>query len=79
MRRLIGEHFGREALRWFDERCEPWRGFGAGGNLDYGAFFGTTNDRDGLAAAKVYYETGQSQLAGVAAGAARHRPDRSRR
>jgi hypothetical protein len=65
MRRLIAEHFGREALRWFDERSEAWRGFGAGANLHYGAFFGTTNDRDGLAATKVYYETDPGQLAAL--------------
>lgn len=68
MRRLIGEHFGREALRWFDERSEAWRGFGSGANLNYGAFFGTTNDREGLAATKVYYETGQGQLAALPQG-----------
>ena len=68
MRRLIGEHFGREALRWFDERSEAWRGFGSGANLNYGAFFGTTNDREGLAATKVYYETGQGQLAALPPG-----------
>ena len=26
MRRLVSEFFGLEALRWFDERSEPWRG-----------------------------------------------------
>lgn len=68
MRRLIAEHFGREALRWFDERSEAWRGFGSGANLGYGAFFGTTNDRDGLAATKVYYETSANQLTALPPG-----------
>lgn len=68
MRRLISEYFGREALHWFDRQSEAWRGFGTGGNLGYGAFFGTTSDRDGLAAAKVYYETGNSQLSALPAG-----------
>ncbi|MEO8751436.1 MAG: hypothetical protein ABI624_02030 [Casimicrobiaceae bacterium] len=68
MRRLVGEHFGREALRWFDQQSEAWRGFGTGGNLGYGAFFGTSSDRDGLAATKVYYETGQNQLAALPNG-----------
>ncbi|HWH42117.1 MAG TPA: hypothetical protein VNU21_19850 [Usitatibacter sp.] len=68
MRRLIAEHFGREALRWFDKQSEAWRGFGSGGNLGYGAFFGTTSDPDGLAATKVYYETGREQLGALPAG-----------
>jgi hypothetical protein len=68
MRRLVGEHFGREALRWFDRQSEAWRGFGTGTDLGYGAFFGTTSDRDGLAATKVFYETGKNQLAALPAG-----------
>lgn len=65
MRRLVGSYFGREPLRWFDERSEAWRGFGAGGNLNYGAFFGTGYDRDGLTASKVYYETQPHQIAAL--------------
>lgn len=68
MRRLVAEHFGREALRWFDKQSEAWRGFGSGGNLGYGAFFGTSSDRDGLAATKVYYETGRGQLSALPSG-----------
>jgi hypothetical protein len=68
MRRLVGEHFGREALRWFDRQSEAWRGFGSGSDLGYGAFFGTTSDRDGLAASKVYYETGKNQLSALPTG-----------
>lgn len=62
MRRLVSPYFGREALRWFDERSEAWRGFGSGGGLGYGAFFGANFDRDGLAGSKVYYETKSNQL-----------------
>lgn len=62
MRHLVGSFFGREALRWFDERSEPWRGFGSGANLNYGAFFGTSYDRDGLYTSKVYYENGPGQI-----------------
>jgi hypothetical protein len=62
MRRLVDGWFGREALRWFDERSEAWRGFGSGGNLHFGAFFGTSHDRDGLCGSKVYYETTPGQL-----------------
>jgi hypothetical protein len=56
MRRMIGSFMGGDMLRWFDERSEPFRGFGAAGDLDYGAFFGASTDRDGLSATKVYYE-----------------------
>jgi hypothetical protein len=62
MRRLVHTFFGREALRWFDERSEPWRGFGSGSNLDFGAFFGTSYDRNGLYNSKVYYESGPGQI-----------------
>ncbi|MFZ5797130.1 MAG: hypothetical protein C4563_08570 [Desulfobulbus sp.] len=65
MRRLVRDFFGREALHWFDRRSEPWRGFGSGANLHYGAFFGTSYDRDGLYNSKVYYETGPGQIDGL--------------
>jgi hypothetical protein len=68
MRRLVSENFGGDALRWFDERSEAWRGFGGSSNLGYGAFFGTTSDRDGLAASKIYYETGENQLPALGRG-----------
>jgi hypothetical protein len=62
MRRLVNTFMGREALRWFDERSEPWRGFGTGSNLTYGAFFGSSYDQDGLYGSKVYYESGPGQI-----------------
>ena len=62
MRRMVDMFIGREALRWFDERSEPWRGFGSGSNLTYGAFFGSSYDRDGLYGSKVYYESGPGQI-----------------
>ncbi len=62
MRRLVGPLFGNNALRWFDERSEEWRTTGSGSRLDYGAFFGTAYDSDGLFASKVYYEMGPQQL-----------------
>jgi len=67
MRRLIGLFLGRDTLRWFDERSEPYRGFGQG-SLDYGAFFGASTDRDGLYASKVYYETSPDQLSQLPPG-----------
>lgn len=68
MRRLVHSYFGRDALRWFDERSEAWRGFGAGSRLGYGAFFGANYDRDGLAGTKVYYETSGNQLEALPSG-----------
>jgi hypothetical protein len=62
MRRLVGPLFGRGALRWFDERSEDFRGLSSLSNLGYGAWFGTSYDRDGLTASKVYYELKPTQL-----------------
>ncbi len=56
MRRLVRDFAGTDAVRWFDGASESFRGFTANGQLDYGAFFGTSYDRDGLYASKVYYE-----------------------
>lgn len=56
MRRLIREFMGGEALHWFDQASEPFRGLTNGGGLNYGAFFGSAYDRDGLFASKVFYE-----------------------
>lgn len=68
MRRLVGTHFGRDALHWFDDRSEAWRGFGSGGGLGYGAFFGANYDRNGLAGSKVYYETRPNQIEALPGG-----------
>jgi hypothetical protein len=65
MRRLVGENFGHQALHWFDRQSEAWRGFGGSSNLGYGAFFGTTSDREGLSAAKIYYETDRNQISAL--------------
>ena len=56
MRHLIRDFMGSDALYWFDRASEPFRGFANGGKLDYGAFFGSSYDRDGLYASKVFYE-----------------------
>ncbi len=56
MRRLVAPLFGRDALRWFDARSEEWRGFGGMGWMNFGAWFGSAFDEDGLYAAKIYYE-----------------------
>ncbi len=57
MRRMIRDFIGRDALHWFDAASEPFRGLGrASSPLNYGAFFGSSYDRDGLFSSKVYYE-----------------------
>ena len=56
MRRLVAPAFGGEALRWFDERSEEWRGTGGFSRGSFGAYFSTSFDEDGLLASKVYYE-----------------------
>ena len=62
VRRLISPSFGRDALYWFDQRSEEWRGMAPSGNLQYGAWFGTSYDRDGLNSTKVYYELNPQNL-----------------
>ncbi|HST45171.1 MAG TPA: hypothetical protein VLK29_08100, partial [Luteimonas sp.] len=54
MRRLVGPTFGRDTLRWFDTRSEAWRGFSGMGWMNYGAWFGSAFDEDGLYATKIY-------------------------
>lgn len=62
MRRLVQPVFGRDALRWFDSRSEEWRGFGGLSWMNFGAWFGSAFDEDGLYAAKIYYELLPSQI-----------------
>ena len=62
MRRLVAPTFGANALRWFDEQSEAWRGIGTGHSLNYGAYFGSSYDSDGLFASKVYYEIQPNQV-----------------
>lgn len=62
MRRLVSHFFGKEALHWFDQHSEEWRDSGSGSGLNYGAFFGTAYDPQGLYTSKVYYETQPKQI-----------------
>ena len=71
MRRLVAPVFGKEALRWFDSRSEEWRGFGGLGCMNYGAWFGSAFDEDGLYATKIYYELLPSQVESLSPGLAR--------
>lgn len=64
MRRLVGSQFGPRALHWFDERSEQWRGMGSRAGLDYGAFFGSGYDGQGLQSSKIYYELTPGQVSG---------------
>lgn len=68
MRRLVNGCFGADALRWFDQQSEEWRGHFTHPRLHYGAWFGTAYDRDGLHASKVYYELGPGELQALPAG-----------
>jgi hypothetical protein len=62
MRRLVAPHFGGDALRWFDQRSEEWRAMFSNPRLNYGAWFGTSYDGDGLNTSKVYYEMRPDQV-----------------
>lgn len=65
MRRLVAENFGREALYWFDGASESQRGMARGAALNYGAFFGSCFDGDGLQSATVTYEGNGNTLNNV--------------
>ena len=62
MRRLVHSHYGREALHWFDERSEPFRGSRAAGAGRFGAWFGASYDDAGMQEAKAYYELGANGI-----------------
>jgi len=62
MRRLVAPTFGSDALHWFDQRSEDWRGMTAHPSAAYGAWFGAAFDPAGLAGSKVYYELRPGQL-----------------
>ncbi|MBD1844525.1 hypothetical protein H6F89_14200 [Cyanobacteria bacterium FACHB-63] len=65
MRRLVSHLFGGNALRWFDERSEEWRGLFPNPHLSYGAWFGNAYDRDGLHSSKIYYELRPNELSAL--------------
>lgn len=56
VRRLVGQNFGHSALRWFDDRSEPWRRTSPRAGDRFGAWFGMGVDPYGLQEAKAYYE-----------------------
>lgn len=55
-RKQVASELGPAALRWFDERSEPYRGTRLSGAARFGAWFGAAFDSDGLQECKVYYE-----------------------
>jgi hypothetical protein len=63
-RRLVHEGFGSDALRWFDQRSEHFRGAIHGG-ARFGAWFGMGVDEAGLQETKVYYELRPGDLDGL--------------
>ncbi len=65
LRRLVHTAYGEDALEWFDQRSEPWRGSQIPGDANFGAFFGAAFDSDGLQEAKVYYELGPGEIEGL--------------
>jgi len=65
MRRIVRECYGSDALRWFDERSESWRGSRTAQNARFGAWFGMGLDQRGVQEAKVYYEMGVQELGSV--------------
>ncbi|MEO3712645.1 hypothetical protein [Roseateles flavus] len=71
LRRLVYPIFGRDALRWFDERSEAWRGMSGLSWMNFGAWFGSAFDEDGLYAAKIYYELNPQQIEALSPGLAR--------
>jgi hypothetical protein len=71
MRRLVGPNFGRDALDWFDDRSREFRGTSSMARLDYGAWFGTAYDADGLQSAAAIYELTPWQLQALPPGLAR--------
>jgi hypothetical protein len=62
MRKLVHGHYGTEALRWFDQQSEPFRGTTIPGNARFGAWFGAAFDEEGMGEAKVYYELAPGQI-----------------
>jgi hypothetical protein len=64
-RRLVGGGFGAQALQWFDERSEHWRGSTLHGNARFGAWFGLGMDPWGVQEVKVYYELRPGELDGL--------------
>ena len=67
MRRIVESHFGSNALRWFDERSEPWRGSRLDGAARFGAWFGLGADAAGVQESKVYYELRPGDFDGLPA------------
>lgn len=65
MRRVVAGHFGSGALRWFDQRSEPFRGAGLHGGARFGAWFGLGVDPSGVQESKVYYELRPGELDGL--------------
>ncbi|MEQ1568422.1 MAG: hypothetical protein ABMA64_22490 [Myxococcota bacterium] len=62
IRRLVDQNYGAGALRWFDERSEPWRTAAVSGAARFGAWVGLATDAQGLHEAKVYYELRPDEL-----------------
>lgn len=62
MRRMVHDSFGSGALHWVDAMSEPFRGISRSSALNYGAFFGSSFDKNGLQTVNVSYENNGDQL-----------------
>lgn len=61
MSEVVGNHFGGEALNWFRGRSEPL-GEGSRRAVNWGAWFGTGLDRNGVTEAAAMYEWGPGMM-----------------
>jgi hypothetical protein len=65
MRRLVSENFGQAALKWYDQASESERSLSRRGAMNYGAFFGSSFDGDGLHSATITYEGGANASSSI--------------
>jgi hypothetical protein len=61
-RGIVQRAYGDRALKWFDERSEPWRALHGPGNERFGAWYGAGFDEAGVSETKVYYEIPDARL-----------------
>jgi len=65
--KVVGNHFGPQAVRWLDGRVETVKGNGHQRSTAWGASFGSGYDRNGVAESFVQYEWGPLLMDGLPA------------